>query len=302
MPAQHTFLSPDAIARLKGLQLRAQHIASGVLSGLHRSAYHGYSVEFAEHRQYVPGDDIRHIDWRLFGRQERLYIKQYEEETNLAVYLLMDTSNSMAYQSGPLSKYEYACCVAATFAWLVTHQQDAVGLFTFDDAVNAHLPSVTGQTQLHNLIQVLEGQELSGTTNLAALLSRTLSEVRRRSLIVLFSDLLVSDEDIKPVIEQISHAGHELVVMHVLDEDEWHFNFTENIRFEGLEEELHVLEDAQSLRNSYLAALDRFVLMTRETCLRQHADYVPINTGEPLDRVLSGYLVRRMHRLSRGRR
>lgn len=302
MPAQRTFLSPDAIARLKGLQLRAQHIASGVLSGLHRSAYHGYSVEFAEHRQYVPGDDIRHIDWRLFGRQERLYIKQYEEETNLAVYLLVDTSQSMSYQSGSLSKYEYACCVAATFAWLVTHQQDAVGLFTFDEAVNAHLSSSTGQTQLHNLIQVLEDSQLTGETNLLTLLGRTLSEVRRRSLVVLFSDLLVSDDELKAVIEQLSHAGHELVVMHVLDDDEWHFNFTENIRFEGLEEDLHVIEDAQSLRSSYLDALDRFVLRTREACLRQRAEYVPINTSEPLDRLLSGYLVRRMQRLARGRR
>jgi uncharacterized protein (DUF58 family) len=302
MPAQRTFLSPEAVARLKGLQLRARHIASGVLSGMHRSAYHGYSVEFAEHRQYVPGDDIRHIDWRLFGRQERLYIKQYEEETNLTVYLLVDTSKSMGYQSGALSKYDYACCIAATFAWLLVHQQDTVGLLTFADEVGTHLPSAAGQTQLHNLIQILEQQALSGTTEITALLARTLAEVRRRSLIVLFSDLLVDGDELRRSIEQLAHTGHELVVMHVLDDEEWHFNFTENIRFDGLEEDQHVLEDAQSLRNSYLDALDRFVLKTREACLQQRADYVPVNTSEPLDRVLSGYLVRRMHRLSRGLR
>lgn len=293
MPVSRKFLNPEAIARLKGLSLRARTIVSGVLSGQHRSAYRGYSVEFAEHRQYVPGDDIRHIDWRLFGRKDRLYIKQYEEETSLTCHLLVDISRSMQYRSGPLSKYEYACCLAAALAYLLVQQQDAIALTTFDSEVRRTLPPTTGRAQLDALLAILEETSPEHETDVKALLHRMAGELRRRSVIVLLSDLLTPAEDLVAGIDHLAHAGHEIVVMHVLDDDEWHLPFHENVLFDGLEEPQRLLADPQSLRNSYLAAVERFVTRVRGACLNHGADYVPINTHDPLDVVLSGYLARR---------
>jgi uncharacterized protein (DUF58 family) len=294
-------LNPDAIARLKGLELRARTVVSGVLSGQHRSLYHGYSVEFAEHRQYVPGDDIRHVDWRLFGRKDRLYIKQYEEETNLSCLLVVDASKSMHYGSGPLTKYEYASCLAASMAYLLNSQQDAFGLVVFDEQVRDRLNPATGRVQLNNLIKVLEGGEPAQLTEMKMLLQRLAGEIRRRSIVMIFSDLLADPDDITDGLDRLGHAGHELVVMHVLDEDEWEFPFDENVRFEGIEEQADVLVDAQTLRNAYLSALERFVTRIRSNCLKNRADYVPVNTREPLDIPLAGYLSRRM-RTKAGRR
>jgi uncharacterized protein (DUF58 family) len=289
-------LNPDAVARLKGLELRARTVVSGVLSGQHRSLYKGYSVEFAEHRQYVPGDDIRHVDWRLFGRKDRLYIKQYEEETNLACWFVVDASRSMNYGRGPLNKFAYASCLAASLAYLLAGQQDAFGLLVFDQHVRQRVNPGTGRIQLSNVIKVLEQAEPDETTEVRMLLQQLAGEIRRRSIVVLLSDLLTDPADVIDGIERLSHAGHEVIVMHVLDDDEWRFPFDENVRFDGLEGDGDVLVDAQTLQNAYLAALERFVLKVKTACLAQRADYVPVNTSEPLDVPLTGYLARRMRR------
>ncbi len=296
MPASTPYLTPDAVARLRGLQLRARTIVAGARSGLHRSAYRGYSVEFAEHRQYVPGDDVRHIDWRLFGRKDRLYIKQYEEESNLACQLLLDVSGSMSHGSGPLSKFDYACCLAASLAWLLIHQQDAAGLITFDRDIRATLPTGTGTQHLASLIGMLEAAQPAQPTDVEALLHRLARELRRRSIVALFSDLLMPAERVVTGVEHLSHAGHELIVFHIMDDDEWHLPMHENLLFEGLESDGHLLADPQSLRESYLAAVERHVVRIRAACLQHGADYVPVNTRDPLDRVLSAYLARRGRR------
>lgn len=290
------YLNPEAIARLKGVQLRARTVVAGVLSGLHRSLYRGYSVEFAEHRQYVPGDDIRHVDWRLFGRKDRLYIKQYEEETNLACCLVVDASASMAYGSGALSKFDYAATLAGGLAYLLAHQQDSVGLMTFDARLREHLPPASGAAQLAALLKILESTRPAEQTDVKLLLHRLAGELRRRSIVILLSDLLAPVEEIIDGLERLSHAGHELVVMHVLDRDEWEFPFHENVMFEGMEETDVLLADTQSLRRSYLEAVDRFATRVRGACLQQRADYVRVSTHEPLDAVLSGYLARRQRR------
>lgn len=301
MPASSRFLDPEIIARLRGLELRARRVAAGFISGRHRSAYHGMAVEFAEHRQYVPGDDIRHIDWRIFGRADRFYIKEYEEETNLRCNILLDVSHSMAYGSGPLSKFEYAATLAASLAWLLTAQQDAPGLVTFDSAVRTHLHSAAGKAHLSNFVKVLEDSAPSGRTDVKMLLHLLAEELRTRSMVVLISDLLADPQDVIGGLEHMCYAGHELIVLHVMDDDEWNLPFPENVLFEGLEDELRLLVDPQSLRANYLAVVERFVTRVRGVCLKHRADYVPVNTREPVDAVLTGYLARRAGLMSGGR-
>lgn len=265
-------------------------VVAGVLSGLHRSVYRGQSVEFAEHRPYVPGDDIRHVDWRLFGRKDRFFIKQYEEETNLHARILLDASRSMTYGSGPLSKFDYAACLAAALAYLLLRQHDAVGLLTFDEHIRRKLAPATGRTQLANVLSLLEDTRPAAATGVKRLFHRVAEELRRRSLVVLISDLLADPDDIVSGLEHICYAGHDLVVLHVLDADEWEFPFVDHVLFEGLENEDRLLADPQSLRASYLAALRRFTARVRAVCLKHRADYVPVNTRDPLDGVLAAYL------------
>ncbi|MGD8451665.1 MAG: DUF58 domain-containing protein [Phycisphaerae bacterium] len=287
------YLKPEVIAGLRGLDLRARTVVSGVLSGMHRSVWRGQSVEFAQHRPYVAGDDIRHVDWRLFGRKDRFFIKQYEEETNLRCHIVLDVSRSMAYGSGPLSKFEYGACLAAALAYLLVRQNDAVGMITFDHAVRRKLPDATGRAQLANVVALLEDSQPDEETDVGAVFHQIAEELRRRSLVVLISDLLASSADVASGLEHICLSGHELVVLHVLDEHEWTFPFVENTQFEGLEEGVRLLADPQALRASYLAALRRFSAHVRGICLKHRADYVPVSTGDPLDAVLSGYLSRR---------
>ncbi|HMQ14695.1 MAG TPA: DUF58 domain-containing protein [Phycisphaerae bacterium] len=302
MPASRKYLDPDVIARLRGLELRARKVAAGFISGRHRSAYHGFSVEFAEHRQYVPGDDLRYIDWRIFGRADRFYIKEYEEETNLRCNILLDTSRSMAYSgAGRISKFEYAARLAASFAYLLARQQDAVGLLTFDDQIRTHVPSAAGRVQLNNLLRVLEDAAPAGRTHVKVLFHRLAEELRKRSMVILVSDLLADPDDVVDGLEHMCHAGHELILLHVLDDDEWNLPFVENLLFEGLEDDLRLLVDPQSLRTSYIAAVERFSARVQAVCLKHRADYVPVNTRDPVQAVLCGYLARRSGRLAGAR-
>lgn len=302
MPVSRRFLDPDVLARLRGLELRARSLAAGTISGMHRSPYHGFSVEFAEHRQYVPGDDIRYVDWRVFGRADRVYIKEYEAETNLRCTLLLDASRSMAFGSAGVSKFEYAARLAATLAYLLISQQDAAGLLTFDHQVRAHLRYTTGKAQLANILRVLESTQPGGQTDVKILFHRLAEELGRRSMIVLISDLLADPADVLSGLEHICYAGHELIVLHVMDPQEWEFPFVENMLFEGLEDEVRLLADPQSLRASYLAAVERFVTRVRTVCLKHKADYVPVSTSAAIDGLLSGYLAARAGRVAGARR
>ena len=302
MPASTKYLRPEVLARLRGLDLRARSVVAGFISGMHRSAYHGYSVEFAEHRQYVAGDDIRHIDWRLFGRADRFYIKQYEEETNLRCNILVDVSRSMDYGEGDQNKFEYACSIAATLAYLLVRQRDAVGLVTFDHKIRDRLPWATGQVQLSNFISILEASRPDGITDVKVLFHRLAEELRRRSMVVLISDLLTDIDDVILGIEHIGLARHELIVMHLLHDDELNFPFVENVFFEGLEESAELLTDPQTLRESYLEAVKRFSERVKSACLDHGVDYVVVNTSDPLEVVLSRYLSSRSTRAVRGTR
>lgn len=302
MPASTKYLRPEVIARLRGLELRARSIVSGFISGMHRSAYHGFSVEFAEHREYVPGDDIRHIDWRRFGRADRFYIKQYEEETNLRCNILLDVSNSMAYGAGRTNKFDYACTLAATLAYLLIHQQDAAGLITFDHEVRRRLPAASGRAHLADLAALLEASVPASETRVKILFHRLAEELRHRSMVVMISDLIADPDDVIMGLEHIGLAKHELIVFHVMHDDEWNFRFAENTYFVGLEGDERLLADPQSLRSGYLDAVDRFTKRVRAACQDHGVDFVSVNTSDPVEAVISGYLARRAARIGAGRR
>lgn len=296
-------LDPAIIARLRGLDFRARAVVAGFISGMHRSAYHGFSVEFAEHRQYVPGDDLRYIDWRIFGRADRFYVKEYESETNLRCNILLDSSHSMSYQGESAargrSKYEYAAQLAASLAWLLTSQQDAVGLILFDHEIRERLTAAAGKRQLHEIVSLLERSAPAAHTDVKILFHQLAEELRKRSMVVLISDLLTEPEEVLSGVEHICHAGHELILLHVLDHDEWVLPFVDNVLFEGLEDDAELLADPQALRDSYRAALSDFSRRVEAVCLKHHADYVPIDTREPLEKVLTAYLAKRSGRMGR---
>jgi uncharacterized protein (DUF58 family) len=292
------YLRPEVLVRLTGLELRARRVVEGFVSGQHRSPYRGYSVEFAEHREYVPGDDIRHIDWRVYGRADRYYIKQYEEETNLRTHLLVDCSGSMRYPEHPaggrMTKFEYAATAAASLAFLLTQQQDAVGLLLFDDRPRLHIPPAAGPAHLRGVIAALEAARLEHPTEMKRVMAQLAGQLRRRSLVVILSDLLADAEEVVRALEQLRFSGHDVVVMHVLDHDERTFPFQDHVLFEGLERpDERVFSDPPALRAAYLAVVERFIRRVRGACLDHRMDYVELTTSDPLDLVLRRYLTAR---------
>lgn len=276
-------------------------IVEGFISGLHKSPYHGFSVEFAAHREYVPGDDIRHIDWRLYGRGDRLYIKQYEEETNLRAHILLDCSRSMAYPehggSGWRNKHDYAATLAAAITYLLMHQQDACGLALFDHVVRRQIPPTSRTAQLLSMIELIEANPPDNTTDVKAPLGELAGQLRQRGLVVLISDLLTDVDDLVAGLQRLRHSGHDVIVMHVLDHDELVFPFRENTMFDGLEQpERRVLADPQALRESYLAIVRQFISRIRSACMDNRVDYCLLSTQEPLDAGLVAFLAARMKR------
>lgn len=294
------YLRPEVLSRLGGLEMRARAVVEGFVSGMHRSPYRGAAVEFAEHREYVPGDDLRHLDQRVMARTDRLYIKQYEEETNLRTHLLVDGSASMRYPEAPaggrLTKFEYAATLAASLAFLLTHQQDAVGLTLFSTGVTADLPPLSSAAHLRAIVAMLEQARIEGAGDSRLIGSEIADRLRRRGLVVLISDLLFDVDGFVRTLDRLRHDRHETIVMHVLDAEERTFPFQQRTRFEGLEApDLRLTVDPASLRKAYLAALEEFVARLRRECLSRRFDYVGLSTDEPLDVALRRYLAAREH-------
>jgi uncharacterized protein (DUF58 family) len=290
-------LDPKVLDRVEGLDLKARLIVEGYVTGLHKSPFRGFSVEFAEHREYVPGDDVRFLDWKVFGRSDRLYVKRYEEETNLETQLVLDVSASMGYGAeGAHSKLDYARWGAAALAWLLTQQQDAVGLVTFDDHVRKTLPPASNPVHLRTLFAALDAAEPSGTTGVGRALKDVAEVLRRRGLVVLFSDLLDDERATLEGLAQVRHRGHEVILFHVLDHEERTFPFERLARFEGLEGAAAVVADPVALREAYLGEVSAFERRMRRACQRHRVDYVPLDTAEPLGTVLAAYLAKRAAR------
>ncbi|MGD2109817.1 MAG: DUF58 domain-containing protein [Phycisphaerae bacterium] len=294
------YFHPEVLGKISRLELRARRVVEGFVSGMHKSPYKGFSVEFANHRAYVPGDDIRHIDWRVYGKADRYFIKEYEEETNLRTHILLDCSGSMAYPAHPgtgrMTKWDYGSTVAVSLAHLLVGQQDAVGLTLFDADVRQRLPLSTNRATLYAMAEAVERHAPREMSDVR-FVQHLAGHIPRRGLVVIVSDLLTDVDEIALGLQRLRYALHDVLVLHVLDHDELTFPFADRTLFEGMEvPELEVLTDPQSLRRSYLSAVEGFVRRLRRICLDQRIDYALMSTAEPLDVALTTFLATRMRR------
>jgi uncharacterized protein (DUF58 family) len=288
-------LDPQTLAEIQGLRLRARHIVEGYVAGLHRSPYHGFSIEFAEHREYVPGDDLRYLDWKVLARTDKLSLKRYEDETNLIAYLVLDVSESMQYQ-GPtaaMSKLAYAQCLAASLAWLILRQQDAVSLATFDEQVQAFLRPASHPAHLQQVVDVMEGAESRGKTSMGPVFHELAERFSKRGVVVVLSDLFGDPADIVAGLKHFRHRQHDVIVLHMLDPAELDFPFEQPTLFRGLEQLPEVVADPRALRRAYLKEFERYLAQVAQQCRAAGVDYQQVRTDTPLDVVLSSYLAER---------
>jgi uncharacterized protein (DUF58 family) len=284
MARYEKFYDPRVLARIGRLELRAKMVVEGAITGMHKSPYRGQSVEFSDHRPYVPGDEPRHIDWRVFGRADRFVIKRFEEETNLRGHILLDSSESMRYEyGGRLSKYEYGGTLAASIAYLLHRQHDSVSLALFDSAVRERVPPSTSAAVLSWLGEAMERTRPASKTGLGQVLASIAESIPRRGLVILISDLFAPREEIAAGLEGIALRGHDLMVFHVLEETELSFPFEGNTLFKGLEDYPEVTADPRSLRDAYLEAAGKFLDEVERICSGLGIDYRLTHTAEPLE-------------------
>jgi uncharacterized protein (DUF58 family) len=285
------YFDPKVLAGISNLYLRARWVVEGMLSGLHRSRAKGFSVEFEEHREYSPGDEIRRIDWKALGKFDRYFIKEYEDETNLRAHLLLDGSASMNYASDGISKFDYACTLTASLAYLILKQQDAAGLVTFSNRIESFTPPRAKRDYLTQILHALENRRPGGETNIGRILDDIAGQIRRRGLIVLVSDLLDEPADILRGLRQFRFKGNDVIVFHVLDPAELNLPFDGNILFEDLEAaSLQVITDPRAIRTTYRQVVQEFIDDLRKQCHDNAIDYQLISTATPLDRALASYL------------
>jgi uncharacterized protein (DUF58 family) len=294
MPDSRKYLHPESIARISRLELRAHRVVDGFLSGIHRSPRFGQSVEFLQHRQYVPGDDLRHVDWKVWAKQDRFYVKQFEEDTNMPVTMLVDVSGSMQYGTGPLSKYDYGCTAAASLAYLLLRQQDMVGCVGFDQNIRFQVPARSKKNHLEAIVQALVTGKPSEKTDFYPILRKVAEGIPRRGMMILISDLLADTDGLLRGLKLLRKRGHDVMVFHLLDDDEIDFPFNGPTRFEGLEVSSAVSCNPRALRDGYLEALADFLTRVRRGCTSNACDYDLIRTSQPLSAVLAAYLRRRM--------
>ncbi len=288
------YLQPLVVSRLENMELRARLVVEGFIAGLHKSPFHGFSVEFAEHRQYVPGDEMRRVDWKIYGKTGRYFVKQYEEETNLKAYLVLDTSRSMGFASpGSISKYQYASYLAAALAYLMIRQQDAVGLSLFDQSVTSFLPPHATRTYLRQLLLALQRSMPSGKTGAASSLHQVADRIKRRGLVIVLSDLLDDPRQIVTALKHFRHKKNEVIVMHVLDPLERSFAFGADASFMDMETGEKLTTQPWQLARAYQDAVRSFISDFRHACLEHAIDYVLMDTSTPFDVALSAYLSKR---------
>ncbi len=283
------------LAKLRGLRLRARLMVEGYMSGVHRSPFHGFSVEFAEHREYAPGDDLRYLDWKVFGRTDKFYLKQFEEETNLICYLLLDASESMAYKShlATMSKLQYAQCAAAALAYLVLNQQDSVGLVTFDEEIRTFVRPSGNPIQLKQLLEIMETTAGARKTATGHIFHDLAERFKKRGIVVILSDLFDNPDAIMAGLKHFRHRRHEVIVMHVLDPAELDFPFQQEMLFRGLEQLPQVQIEPRAIRKAYLDEFNNFIRQLKRGCRGHRIDYVPLRTDQSLEVTLSTYLASR---------
>jgi uncharacterized protein (DUF58 family) len=294
------FLNPSDLQRISNLQVLARQVVEGFTTGLHRSPHKGFSVEFKQHRQYVPGDEIRHIDWRVFGRSDRYYIREYEEETNLRATILLDRSGSMAYgsdQPGKVSKFDYATRLAACLSYMMVHQADGVGMVTFDTQIRRYIPPRSRVSHLKVLIDELQAGKPGNETELGKVFHDLVPKLHRRGLLIIISDCFGEVANFLKALAHFRHARHEILVFQIWDRDELEFPFKGWTQFECLERDgmKHLLDPAM-LRQAYLANLEKFREELTRGCRRHKVDLVPFCTDEPYAKALAAYMSRRLAR------
>jgi uncharacterized protein (DUF58 family) len=291
------YLKPEVIRQVARLDLRAKFIVEGFIAGLHASPFHGFSVEFSEHRKYTSGDNIADIDWNVFAKTDRFYIKKFQAETNLNGYLVMDLSGSMGYtHRQELTKFEYGISLAAALSYMMIHQQDPVGLIAFDKKVIQSLPPKSKRSQLANILGLLARLSPSGETEIAKSLHQVAGMMRHRSLVMLFSDLLGDFEPIQKALHRLRFSGHDVILFHILDEAEALFPFEGMMELEDNETRETLLVDADGIKADYLEEVAAFRERYRKECQGARIDYVPLHTGMPFDKALMSYLLSRQAR------
>ena len=291
----NAYLDPVTISRLTRLDLVARLVVEGFMTGLHRSPYHGFSVEFSEHRQYMPGDSLRDLDWKALGKTDRLYVKRYEEETNLKGYLLLDVSGSMEYNSGaPFSKYRYAASLAAALAFLMLRQRDAVGLMLFSDKIEAYLPPRSIHSHLKVLLKEIDSTTPTSDTHIAAAFHDLAERISRRGLIIVLSDLLDDPETTLTGLRHFRHRGHEVIVFHILDPREIDLDFRGEARFYDLENPNEILAtQPRQVQAEYVGMMTEMIDRYRLACAEANIDYALMDTTTPFDVALRQYLSKR---------
>jgi len=293
-PTYQDYLSPEIVSRLSRLDLIARLVVEGYITGLHKSPYHGFSAEFAEHRQYMSGDSLRYLDWKVYGRTDRMYVKRFEEETNLKSHIILDASGSMGFRDGgSVTKFRYGSILAAALAFLMIRQRDSVGLVTFADTMKSYVPPRSVQSQLNEIIRELSLTEPSGPTVTGDILHTLAERISVRGLIVLVSDLVMDPDELVYGLKHFRHNGHEVLVFHVLDPAELEFDYSADTRFVDMETGRAVTTQPRHIRGEYLSMLNERHSSLVHAMHDMSIDYARFTTDVPFDRALSEYLVKR---------
>ncbi|MCZ7647499.1 MAG: DUF58 domain-containing protein [Planctomycetota bacterium] len=294
---KYACLTPATVERFANLELLAQGIVEGFITGLHKSPHHGFAVEFAEYREYVPGDPIRHIDWTIYGRNDRLVIRQYEQETNLRATILLDCSKSLDFKAGgPLTKFRFGVCCAAALIALLNRQQDAVGLATHAERIERFFPPRASAMAMREMLLHLDSLKPQGRSDLAAIYHEMAERLPRRSLVILITDLFDDPEKLTAALQHFRHRRHEVLLLHLLDDAELNFPYRGLIDFKDLETGERMEVEAELLREAVQDGVREFIAQCRRACGDAKIDYHVLNTSEAFEKALAAYLVKRSHR------
>jgi uncharacterized protein (DUF58 family) len=290
---QKEYLIPEVLSKLSNLEIIAKMVVEGFIIGLHKSPFHGFSVEFSQHRPYNPGDSLKYIDWKVFGRTDRYYIKQFEEETNLKAMILLDVSNSMSYSSGKITKLDYGKYLAASLSYIMLLQRDAVGMSLFDNKIQQYIPPRSVKSYLRPILKQLETIQPGIDTNISQVLHKIADRIKRRGLIILISDLLDEPEKVLSSLRHFRHNKHEVLIFHILDPLEVSFKFEGDIQFEDLESGENIRTFPWYIQNEYRNEINEFIAYYKKNCLENRIDYQLIETSKSFDNALLEYLVKR---------
>ena len=287
------YLNPTVIRKIENLSLRAKLVVEGFIIGMHKSPYHGFSVEFSEHRPYGFGDEIKFIDWKLWAKTDRFYIKQFEEETNLKCHIVLDKSASMEYGSDKINKFDYSKTLTAALIYLMIKQQDAVGLTMFDDSIKTMIKPKSKISHLNSLLKAMHKTKTGGETSISKLLHTLAESITKKGLIILISDLLDDENEVIKGLRHFKHKGHEVIIFHIIDPKEKNLDFNQNINFLDIENSSSIITDTRQIKDQYNKAFNNFCDFYKKHCSRNKIDYIPISTDNSLDISIMQYLIKR---------